>query len=145
MNRLLLIIFVIFCFACKHTDDRKLLYKQLENYNSDLKMTIKSQDIYLSQKYKNDEYLKHRFDSLNEIKIKFEKEFEILRYGDKNKVLLLRDNFNTNNDLRLELNPTSSYENIPDRTFNDIIENDILRLKKEFQNRWLFIHTDKFE
>ncbi len=145
MNRLLLIIFVIFFSACKHTDDRNLLYKQLENYNADLKMTIKSQDTYLSQKYNNDEYLKRRFDSLNEIKIAFEKEFEILRYRDKNKVLLLRDNFNINNDLRLELNPTSSYENIPDSTFNDLIENDILRLKKEFQNRWLFIHTDKFE
>ncbi len=145
MQKIALILSFIFCFACNNSEDRKLLYRQLENYNADLKMSIKTQDIYLSQKYLNDKYLKHRFDSLKNINSEFEKEFEKIRYRTKSKVLILRDNFNRNNDLRLQFDSPNQYENIPDSIFNKLIETDILRLKKEFQNRWMFFHGDKFK
>ncbi|MFN3755228.1 hypothetical protein [Flavobacterium sp.] len=142
MKQLFIIILVVICTACtKKTEERTLLYNQLINYRDDLKMSVKSQEIYLSETTRDNEFYRKRFDSLNRINTELDKSFERLRYGDRKALLKLRDNYNEKYKLDIKFGSSKDYENIVDSIFNRLIETDILKLRKKFQDRYMFPHS----
>ena len=60
-------------------------------------------------------------------------------------MLKIRNEFNEKHNLGLEFDKSSYDENVRDTIFNRIMEIDILRLQKEFQNRRMTVHGCKFE
>ena len=146
MKLRLIILLLIICSACsKKTEEQTILYHELINYRDDLKMSVESQEIYLSEITKNNEFYRKRFDSLNRINTELKQSFERLRYSDRKELLKLRDNFNEKYELNLKLDSSNEYENITDSIFNRLIETDILKLRKRFQDRYMFMRGDKFE
>jgi len=142
MNRFVIVIFCIIFSSCKKDVEQNVLYEQLLNYRDELKMSFRAQEQYLYNTSRENEFYKKRFDSLNKINIEVEKSFERLRYGERNKLVELRDSFNIKHNLNVEFENLTYDENISDSIFNRIIETDFLRLKKEFQNRKMFIHKE---
>ena len=143
MKQLFIIILLAFCSACnKKTEEQTLLYNQLISYRDDLKMSVKSQEIYISETTQNSGFFRKRFDSLNKINNELDKSFELLRYGDRKKLLELRDNYNFKHKLNLKFDSVDNYENIPDSIFNRLIETDILKLRKRFQDAFMFRHGE---
>jgi excinuclease UvrABC ATPase subunit len=146
MKLQLILLLLIICSACnKKTEEQTLLYKKLINYRDDLKMSVKSKEIYLSETTRDNEFYRKRFDSLNRINRELEKSFERLRNGDRKALLELRDNYNEKYKLNAKFDSSKDYENVVDSIFNRLIETDILKLRQEFQNRYMFLHGDKFE
>ncbi len=139
MNRLVIVIFCIILSSCKKNVEQKVLYEQLLNYRDELKMSVRAQEEYLYNTSRNNEFFKKRFDSLNKINTEIEKSFERIRYGERNKIVELRNNFNIKYNLNVEFENLTYDENISDSIFNRIIETDFLRLRKEFQHRKMFI------
>jgi RNAse (barnase) inhibitor barstar len=139
MNRLIIIVFCVVLSSCKKNNEQNILFKQLLNYRDELKMDVNSQEEYLYNSSRENLFFKRRFDSLNKINIDFEKSFSKIRYGKRNKIVELRDNFNTEHKLKIEFENLTYDENISDSIFNRIIEIDIYRLQKEFQNKLMFI------
>lgn len=142
MNRLIIIFFCVFLISCKKSNEYGILYKQLLNYRKELKMDVKSQEEYLYNSSRENDFFKRRFDSLNKINTELEKSFEKIRYGERNKIIELRNNYNTIHKLKLEFENITYDDNISDSIFNRIIEIDIYRLRKEFQNRLMFISKE---
>lgn len=142
MNRVILIVFCCFLTSCKNSIEYDILYKQLLNYRNELKMDIKSQEEYLYNSSRENIFLKRRFDSLNKINAELEKSFGKMRYGERNKIIELRNKYNTKHKLRIEFENSTYDENISDSIFNRIIEIDIYRLRKEFQNKLMFISKE---
>ena len=139
MNKLIIIVFCIILSSCKKNNEQNILFKQLLNYRDELKMDVRSQEEYLYNSSRENDFFKRRFDSLNKINIDFEKSFSKIRYGKRNKIVELRNNYNTKHKLKIEFENLTYDENISDSIFNRIIEIDIYRLQKEFQNRLMFI------
>ena len=138
MNRLIIIAFCIILSSCKKRNEQEILYKQLLNYRDELKMDVKSQEEFLYNSSRGNDFLRRKFDSLNEINADLEKSFENIRYGDRNKIIELRNNYNTKHQLRIEFENLAYDESISDSIFNRIIEIDFFRLRKEFQYKWMF-------
>ena len=138
MNRLIILVFCIVLSSCKKSNEQDILFKQLLNYRDELKMDVKSQEEYLYNSSRKNDFLEKRFDSLNNINTELEKSFEKIRYGERNRIIELRNNYNTNHNLNIEFENSIYYKNISDSIFNRIIEVDIYRLQKEFQNRLMF-------
>ena len=139
MNRLIIIVFCVILSSCKKNNEQNILFKQLLNYRDELKMNVKSQEEYLYNSSRENLFFKRRFDSLNKINIDFEKSFNKIRFGKRNKIVELRDNYNAKHKLKIEFENLNYDNNISDSIFNRIIEIDIYRLQKEFQNRLMFI------
>jgi len=144
MNRFVIVLFCIILSSCKKDVEQNVLYEQLLNYRDELKMSVRAQEQYLYNTSRENAFYKKRFDSLNKINTEVEKSFERLRYGKRNKLVELRDGFNIKHNLNVEFENLTYDENISDSIFNRIIETDFLRLKKEFQNRKMFIHKENF-
>lgn len=142
MKALKLVALLILLSSCKKDEETKLLYIQLNNYNTHLKTTIKAQDQYLFNQATENNYFKKRYDSLNKIELKLENYFEIYRYKDRDQLTNIRDTFNTKFKLNLELIPSAKYKNVSDSVYNKLIEIDFLRMRLEFQSRYMFFHGD---
>ena len=141
MRRIIIITLLVICSACsKKTKEQNLLYTQLIHYRDDLKMSVKSQEDYLSVKTKDNEFYRKRFDSLNRINNELEKSYQRLRFGDRKVLLELRDKYNEKYQLGAKFDSSKDYANVEDSIFNRLIEIDILKLKKRFQNRYMFPH-----
>nr|WP_294933825.1 hypothetical protein [uncultured Flavobacterium sp.] len=142
--RILLIAFLIICSACNDkSEEQTLLYNQVLNYRDELKMAIKSQEAYLYEATSDNELYKKRFDSLNKINTELAESFERLRYGNRKAVLKLRDDYNSKYMLNMQFDSIITYESISDSIFSRLIETDILRLRKDFQDRYMFRHGCK--
>jgi hypothetical protein len=139
MNRLIIIVFCIILSSCKKNNEQNILFKKLLNYRDELKMDVSSQEEYLYDLSRENDFFKRRFDSLNKINIDFKKSFSKIRYGERNKIVELLNNYNTKHKLKTEFENLTYDENISDSIFNRIIEIDFYRLQKEFQNKLMFI------
>ena len=142
MKQSFLIIISIFCFSCNgKTEERTLLYNNAIDYREELKMLVKSQEDYLwrTSNEKGDYFIK-RFERLNKINSDLEKSFQSLKSGDKKGLLKLRDNHNLKHKLSVKFDNANLYNKIPDSIFNVLIETYILKLKAEFQVRYMYVH-----
>src|SRR5690606_17401670 len=108
------------------------------NYNRELKQSVKSEYEYLNQKVGDNIFFRKKFDSLNEISAHLQKSFEKLQYEERKPILDLRDNFNNKYKLNLKFDSPQLYEKIPDSLFDKLTETEILRLRKKFQEQYLF-------
>lgn len=142
MKTLKLVVILILLSSCKKDEETKLLYIQLNNYNDHLKTTIKAQDQYLFNQATENNYFKKRYDSLNKIELKLENYFEIYRYKDRDKLTNIRDTFNIKFKLNLKLIPSANYRNVSDSIYNKLIETEFLRMRLEFQSKYMFRHRD---
>lgn len=143
MKIIFAIALVLICSSCKKTEEQNLLYNQLVNYRDDLKKSIKNEEVSFSLKVYDNKLYKRIFDSLNQINIDCEKSFERLRYGDEKKLLAFRDEFNSKHHLHLKFDSYNSGKNVPDSIFNRLIETDILRLRKCFMEKYVYIQGCK--
>ncbi|WP_337965094.1 hypothetical protein [uncultured Flavobacterium sp.] len=139
-----IIVFILFS-SCKNNDEKKLLYSELDNYNKDLKTIIKSQESYFVSLSLENSFYKKRYDSLNKIELKLEDYFQRNRYKDRHKLIAIRDTFNNKFKLNLKLILPSNYKNISDSVFNKLIETEFLKMRLEFQSRYMFFHGDNFK
>ena len=142
MKTLKLVVILILLSSCKKDEETQLLYIQLNNYNDHLKTTIKAQDQYLFNQATENNYFKKRYDSLNKIELKLENYFEIYRYKDRDKLTNIRDTFNIKFKLNLKLIPSANYRNVSDSIYNKLIETEFLRMRLEFQSKYMFRHRD---
>lgn len=145
MNLFKCFILLILLSACKNNDENKLLYSELDNYNKYLKTTIQEQENYFLNSSLENNYFKKRYDSLNKIELKLEDSFQRNKYNDRYKLIAIRDTFNNKFKLNLKLILPSSYKSINDSLFNKLIETEFLKIRLEFQNRYMFFHGDSFK
>lgn len=140
MKRQIVIVFFIFTSCSEKNEEQTLLYNQLISYRDELKMSVKAQEDYLAETTRHNAFCRERFDSLNKINTELDKSFERLRYGQRKDLLNLRDDYNRNQKLHIKFDTANYYNNIPDSIFNKLIETDILKLRKCFQDRFMFVH-----
>jgi hypothetical protein len=145
MKKIVIIIFLLIFVSCKNDDETNVMYYKLLNYRDELKFYVNDVENYLSIQSEENSFLKKRFDSLNKIQKSFEQQYEKNKYGNRSFLLKIRNEFNKKHNLGLEFDKSSYDENIRDTIFNRIMEIDILRLQKEFQNRRMIVHGCKFE
>jgi hypothetical protein len=145
MKKIVIIIFLVIFVSCKNDDETNVMYYKLLNYRDELKFYVNDVGNYLSIQSKENSFLKKRFDSLNKIQKSFEQHYEKNKYGNRSLLLKIRNEFNEKHNLGLEFDKSSYDENIRDTIFNRIMEIDILRLQKEFQNRRMMVHGCKFK
>jgi hypothetical protein len=145
MKKITLIIFLLIFVSCKNDEETNVMYENLLNYRNELKFYVKDVGNYLSNQSEENSFFKRRFDSLNKIQKSFEHQFEKNKYGNRTLLIKIRDEFNEKQNLGLKFNKSNYGENIRDTIFNRIMEIDILRLQKEFQNRKMMIHGCKFD
>lgn len=145
MKKILIILFLVIFVSCKNDDETNVMYYKLLNYRDELRFYVKDVGNYLSTQSEENSFLKKRFDSLNKIQKNFEQQYEKNKYGNRSLLLKIRNEFNEKHNLKLEFDKSSYDENIRDTIFNLIMEIDVLRLQKEFQNRKMMIHGFKVE
>lgn len=138
MKRLIILTIFFTFFSCKENNERSHLYDKLLTYRDELKMRVQTQEEVLYWRSRENEFSKKIFDSLNKINSEFERKFERIKYGERNKIMELRNSFNDQNKLRLNFENSKYDENIPDSVFFRLIEIDILRLIDNFQNQKMF-------
>ena len=138
MNRLFILVLIILCLSCEKKTNEFLLYNQLINYNRELKQSVKSEYEYLNQKVGNNTFFRKKFDSLNEVNVSLQKSFEELQYEERKPILDLRDSFNKKYRLNLRFDSPQLYKKIPDSIFDKLTETEILRLRKKFQEQYLY-------
>lgn len=143
MKRILLITILLFFCSCQNKDEQNFLYNQLLNYRNELKASINSERDFLYEKVYKNELYKKIFDSLAQINNDCEKSFERLRYGNKKELLNYRDEFNSKHKLNLKFDSYNTSENVNDSIFNKLTEVDFLRLRKRFQERYMWIQGCK--
>lgn len=138
INCILFIATVLLLSSCRENNGYDLLYNQLLNYRDELKWDVASQRDYLFEKSNKNDFIKRRFDSLNKFNSDLEKSFQNIKYGKRNPIIELRDNYNVKHQLGVKFEP--SYDDaISDSIFNRLIEIDFFRLEKEFQNKKMFL------
>lgn len=140
MKQQLIIAFFIFTSCSKSTDEHTLLFNQLISYRDELKSAVEAQEDYLVETTGHNAFYKKRFDSLNKINTELNRSFERLRYGQREDLLNLRDTYNRDQKLQIKFDNAGYYKTIPDSLFNRLIETDILKLRKSFQDRYMFVH-----
>ncbi len=143
MKRLIILTIFIICLSCKKNNERNLLYDKLLTYRDELKMRVQNQEEVLYWRSRENEFYKKTFDSLNKINTEFERKFESIKYGERKKIMELRNSFNDQYKLRLNFEKSKYDESIPDSVFFRLIEIDVLRLIDNFQNQKMFSYYRK--
>lgn len=140
MKKIAILIFFLALVSCKNEEETNVMYNKLINYRNELRFNVKDIQNYLLIKSEENSFFKRKFDSLNRIQKSLEQEYEKNKYGNRSVLIRIRNEFNKKNNLRLEFDKSSYEENIRDTIFNRIMEIDILRLQREFQNRRMMGH-----
>jgi hypothetical protein len=129
--------------SCGKNEAYDILYHNLLEYRSELKYNLETEEMYLENLHREDNFRKKRFDSLSKISHGFEAAFEKNKYGDRSKLLEIRNEFKRKHKLYLKFYKSNYDEDIPDSVFHKIIETDILRLRQEFQSRYMYMRGCK--
>jgi vacuolar-type H+-ATPase subunit I/STV1 len=128
------IIFVLICIvfsSCKKdNEEEKLIYNQLLNYRNELKFDVKDQKFYIGEHINEN---KKRKDSLNRILNELNISFEKIKYGERNKIVELRNTFNKKYNLHENFETSNYTKNVSDTVFNRLMEIDFLKLERNFQ------------
>jgi len=131
MKRIIIILICIVFSSCKKNEEEKtLIYNQLLNYRNELKFAVKDQKYYIDERVNGN---KKRKDSLNEILNELKISFEKLKYGERNKIVQLRNTFNKKYSLHENFETSTYSKNISDTIFNRLMEIDFLKLERNFQ------------
>lgn len=130
MKGLIIILICIVFSSCKKGEEEKLIYNQLLNYRNELKFAVKDQKYYIDEHINEN---KKRKDSLNKILNGLNISFEKLKYGERNKIVELRNTFNKKYNLHENFDTSNYSKNISDTIFNRLMEIDFLKLERNFQ------------
>jgi vacuolar-type H+-ATPase subunit I/STV1 len=131
MKRIIIVLICIVFSSCKKDEEeKKLIYNQLINYRNELKFAVKDQKFYIVEHINEN---KKRKDSLIEILNELNISFEKLKYGERNKIVELRNTFNKKYNLHENFKTSNYSENISDTIFNRLMEIDFLKLERNFQ------------
>jgi len=131
MKRIIIVLICIVFSSCKKDEEeKKLIYNQLINYRNELKFAVKDQKFYIDEHINEN---KKRKDSLIEILNELNISFEKLKYGERNKIVELRNTFNKKYNLHENFKTSNYSENISDTIFNRLMEIDFLKLERNFQ------------
>lgn len=133
-----------FAISCQKKQQTELLYNELINYRNDLRATLHAQSVYAEIKSENDSNQKKLFQKVDLIEKQINYAFQKNRYGNRPKVILIRDSLNSKYKANLKYNDLNSLATVEDSIFHKLIEIDFLRLRKHIQNTEMFRnHSDK--
>jgi len=143
MKKIAILIFLVTFVSCKNNEETDVMNYKLTNYRNELKSNVKYNENYILIKSEENSFFKRNFDSLSNILKSFEQQYEKNKYGNRTVLIKIRNEFNNKHNLGLKFDKSSYEKNIRDTIFNLIIEIDILRLEREFQNRRMMAHGCK--
>ena len=131
MKRIIFVLICVIFSSCKEDkEEEKLIYNQLLNYKNELKFDVKDQKFYIGVHINED---KKRKDSLNRILNELNISFEKIKYGERNKIVELRNTFNKTYNLHENFETSNYSKNVSDTVFNRLMEIDFLKLERNFQ------------
>ncbi len=144
MKKITIVLFFLVFLSCKEKDEeQKLIYNQLINYRDELKSNTRAIEQYILNLADADSLYKRAIKNKSKTLFDYEKDFEKLKFKDRNSILKLRNTFKDENKLYLDFEDSNYNENISDTIFNRLMEIDFYRLKLNFQNRYLLRHGCK--
>ena len=138
MNKIIILIFCIIFISCKEKkEEQKLIYNQLINYRDDLKMNSRDLGNYIDIRVEEDKSFKSATENKRKILEDYERNFESLKYKERENIINLRNLFKKENNLHLNFEISNYNQNVSDTIFNRLMEIDFFRSKIYFQNRYL--------
>ena len=144
MKKITIVLFFLVFLSCKEKDEeQKLIYNQLINYRDELKSNTRAIEQHILNLVDADSLYNRAIKNKCKTLLEYEKNFEKLKFKDRNSILKLRNTFKDENKLYLDFEDSNYNENISDTIFNRLMEIDFYRLKLNFQNRYLLRHGCK--
>ena len=135
MKKIITVLICLILLSCKNDgEEKKLLYNQLIEYRNQLKFEVKDLNFYISERSDGNKKIT---DSLLKISSEINNSYEKVKYGERNKIIELRNKLNKKYNLHENFETENYSENVSDTVFNRLMEIDFLKLERSFQNFYL--------
>lgn len=140
MKKISLLFLILFLNSCQNSEEKNLIYNELINYRNDLKANLHAQSIYAEAKSENDSVQRNLYEKVALVERQINYVFEENRYGNRNKLIEIRDSLENKYKANLNYNDLSALSKVDDSVFHKLIEIEFLRLRKYIQDTQMFKH-----